>query len=147
MSFFALVACIFLQLRLVGFAHKNELCNLSLSLSLPIAHSLLSLLKNMSTVADNAVVADEPIANGHQVHDSANSFENPSKLATEGEVVEAVSNGVQESVLGAEDVSGVIDKIDDTLVTASSNNTLASETSVEVLNVVCAIICRVVALV
>ncbi|KAG1771018.1 hypothetical protein EDD22DRAFT_966385 [Suillus occidentalis] len=89
----------------------------------------------MSTVADNAVVADDPIANGHQVHDSANSFEIPSKLATDGEVVEAVSNGVQESALGAEDVSGVGDKIDDTLVTASSNNTLASETSVEVLNV------------
>lgn len=88
----------------------------------------------MSTVADNAVVADDPIANGHQVHDNADSFEIPSKLATDGEVFEVVSSGVQESALGAEDVSGVGDKIDDTLVTASSNDTLATETSVEVLN-------------
>lgn len=89
----------------------------------------------MSTVADNAVVADDPIANGHQVHDNADSLEIPSKLATDGEVIEVVSNGVRESALGAEDVSGVGDKIDDTLVTASSNDTLATETSVEVLNV------------
>jgi hypothetical protein len=101
----------------------------------------------MSTVADNAVVADDPIANGHQVHDNADSFEIPSKLATDGEVIEVVSNGVQESALGAEDVSGVGDKIDDTLVTASSNDPLATETSAEVLNVVCATICCVVALV
>jgi hypothetical protein len=100
----------------------------------------------MSTVTDNAVVFDDPISNGHQVHDCANSFETPSKLATDGEVVEAASNGVQESALGAEDVSGVGDKTDDTLVTASSDNTLAAETSVEVLNVVRATICHVVAL-
>lgn len=87
----------------------------------------------MSIVADNAVVADDPISNGHQVHDGAISFETPSKLVTDGEVVEAISNGVQESALDAEDISGVGDKTDDTLVTASSDDTLAAETSVEVL--------------
>ncbi|KAG1779156.1 hypothetical protein EV702DRAFT_1090745 [Suillus placidus] len=89
----------------------------------------------MSTVADNVVVADDPISNGHQVHDGASSFETPSKLVTEGEAVEAASNGVQESALGAEDVSGAGDNTDDTLVTASSEETLAAETSVGVLGV------------
>lgn len=87
----------------------------------------------MSTVADNVVVADDPISNGHQVHDSASSFETPSKLVTEGEAVEADLNGVRESALGAEDVSGAGDNTDDTLVTASSDETLAAETSVGVL--------------
>lgn len=100
----------------------------------------------MSTVADNAFVADDPISNGHQLHDGANSFE-PSQLVTDGEVVEAAFYCVQEPTLGAEDVSGAGEKTDDSLVTASSDDTLAAETSVEVLNVVCATLCRVVALV
>ncbi|KAG1835240.1 hypothetical protein EV424DRAFT_356953 [Suillus variegatus] len=88
----------------------------------------------MSTVADNAFVADDPISNGHQLHDGANSFE-PSQLVTDGEVVEAAFYCVQEPTLGAEDVSGAGEKTDDSLVTASSDDTLAAETSVEVLNV------------
>jgi hypothetical protein len=147
LSFFAHVAGIFLQLRLVGFAHKNELYNLSLTLTNSTAHSLLSLFENMSMVADNAVVVDDPISNGHQVHDGANSFEIPGKLVTDGEVVEAVLNGIQESALGAEVVAGAEDKTDGTLVTASSNDTLTAETFVEVLNVVCATLFHVVALV
>ncbi|KAG2107309.1 uncharacterized protein F5147DRAFT_214467 [Suillus discolor] len=88
----------------------------------------------MSTVADNAFVADDPLSNGHQLHDGANSFE-PSQLVTDGEVVEAAFYCVQEPTLGAEDGSGAGDKTDDSLVTASSDDTLAAETSVEVLNV------------
>ncbi|KAG1750143.1 hypothetical protein EDB19DRAFT_1904393 [Suillus lakei] len=89
----------------------------------------------MSTVADNAVVADDPISNGHQVHHGANSFETSGKFVTEEEIVEAASNYVQESTLGAEDVLGAGDKNDDSLVTASFDDTLAAEMSVEVLTV------------
>ncbi|KAG2133654.1 uncharacterized protein EDB93DRAFT_1173961 [Suillus bovinus] len=88
----------------------------------------------MSTVADNAVVADDLISNGHPVYDGVKFFE-PSKLVTDGEVVEAAPNGVQDLIPGAEDVFGTDDKTDDSLVTEFPGNTLAAETSVEVLNV------------
>jgi len=90
----------------------------------------------MSAVTDEVVVADEPISTVQPVHDDLNTLEISSKLATDKEVVDSAANCVKEIAAGSEDVPGVDENNDGKSVTASSDDTLAAETSVEALNVV-----------
>jgi len=88
----------------------------------------------MSTVVDD-VVADEPVSTVQPMHNDLNTLEVSSKSATDEEVVDGVANGVKEVAVGAGNVPGAGHNDDDSSVTASSDDTLAAEASVEVLNV------------
>ncbi|OJA18177.1 hypothetical protein AZE42_05301 [Rhizopogon vesiculosus] len=88
----------------------------------------------MSTVVDD-VVADEPVSTVQPMHDDLNTLEISGKSATDEEVVDGAANGVKEVAVGAGNVLGAGHNDDDSSVTASSDDTLAAEASVEVLNV------------
>lgn len=90
----------------------------------------------MSAVADEIVVADEPISTVPPMHDNLNTLEISGKLATDGEVLNNAANCVKEVATGSEDVPGVDENNDGKSVTTSSDAILATSTSVEALTVV-----------
>jgi hypothetical protein len=98
----------------------------------------------MSAMADDVIVADKPILTLQRKHDDIGMS---GKLTADGEVLDGATSGVGEVVVGARDVPGATHKDDNSWITATSDDTLAAETSAEILNVVRVTPCWLLALV
>jgi hypothetical protein len=90
----------------------------------------------MSAVADDVMIADEPILTLQPKHDDLNTRETSSKLTTEGEALDGAANGAKDVVVDAEDVPGANRDSDDSCVATPSHDTFAAQTSTEVLSTV-----------